>query len=208
MAERYHGLLTLNICSETVFAVHRLLFGVLIVDVNEQITIRRARSEDAEALSRIKLQIWLDTYQNMDLGISSKDIRAKDFLCKERIARRAEHMSVDDGINYTLVASTTTKIVGYGRAVKGDTWDEIVTLYVLPEWQGKGIGSKLLTDLLIWLGPDRNVTLGVVLYNKKAIRFYKKFGFQQGKQVQHGKPTFPTGKDLPETEMHRVAKFK
>lgn len=168
------------------------------------ITLTKGVPQDAETLARIKLRIWLDTYQNEVLGITAKDIYDKDFLCKQRVAKRAEHMQNDDGINYTLVARDGEKIVGYGRAVRGDEHNEIVTLYILPEWQGNGIGTMLLQHLLDWLGADQDVVLGVVPYNEKAIRFYEKFGFKLGEIIPHDKPVFPSGKDLPEVEMTRV----
>jgi GNAT superfamily N-acetyltransferase len=169
-----------------------------------EITITQAAPEDAEKLAHIKQSIWLDTYQNEEIGIDADDILAKDFLCKERIAARAEHMRANDGINHTLVARVGDQIVAYGRAVRGDKFDEIVTLYVLPEWQGKKIGSELLRHLLKWLGNHRDVMLGVVPYNANAIRFYEKSGFKLGKKIPHEKPVFPSGRDLPEVEMFRA----
>jgi GNAT superfamily N-acetyltransferase len=168
-----------------------------------KIVITQGFPEDAETLSKIKQIIWLDTYLNKDLGITPDDIYAKDFLCKERIAKRAEHMRLDDGVNNTLVACVDRQIVGYGRATRGVKFDEIVTLYVLPEWQGQKIGTELLKQLLAWVGNNRVVKLGVVPYNKKAISFYEKFGFKLGDLVYHNKPVFPSGKDLPEVEMIR-----
>jgi GNAT superfamily N-acetyltransferase len=169
--------------------------------VERKISITIAKSEDARTLAQIKQRIWLDTYLNEELGITADDVYAKDFLCEERIAKRAEHMSRDDGVNRTLAARIDERIVGYGRAVKGETADEIVTLYVLPEWQGMGVGSLLLRHLLEWLGGRHPVKLGVVPYNAKAIRFYEKFGFGLGKQIPHQLPVFPSGTDLPEVEM-------
>ncbi len=173
--------------------------------MNQKISIVKAIPDDAGALSRIKQCIWLDTYQNQEFGITAEDIFAKDFLCKERVAKRADHMHVVDGINHTLVAKAGPQIVGYGRVVKTKKINEIVTLYIVPEWQGQGIGSALLKELLGWLGNHKDVRLGVVLYNEKAIHFYEKFGFKRGNAVYHDKPTFPSGRDLPELEMIREA---
>lgn len=172
--------------------------------MNDRFTIHLAKPENAKTLAQIKERIWLGTYQNEKLGINAADIRAKDFLCQERIAKRAEHMAVNDGVNYTLIARSDDQIVGYGRAVRGEKINKIATLYILPEWQRKGIGSKLLLQLLDWLRNDRDVMLGVVGYNTKAIRFYEKFGFKLGKKISHDEPTFPSGKDLPEIEMLRI----
>lgn len=173
--------------------------------MTQHVTLAKAVPEDAETLAQIKQRIWLTTYQNKALGITEAEILSKDFLCPQRIAKRAEHMGVTNGINYTLVARIGSEIVGYGRAVKGKKYHEIVTLYILPEWQGQGIGSMLFKALLAWLGDDSDVKLGVVPYNAKAIRFYEKFGFTLGEEIPHDSPVFPSGKDLPEVEMLRVA---
>jgi GNAT superfamily N-acetyltransferase len=159
------------------------------------VTISNGKPEDAETLAHIKQVIWLTTYQNTELGITPEDILAKDFLCKERSAKRAEHMAVDDGINFPLVARVDGQIAGYGRAVKSEE-NEIVTLYLLPEWQGKGIGSKLLQQLLNWLGDD-SVIFGVVSYNKKATRFYEKFAFDSANQCSMTSLLFPAANIYP-----------
>jgi len=166
-----------------------------------EIIINIATPKDAEALSQIKQRVWLTTYQNKELAITAEDILTKDFLCKQRIEKRAEHMGTNDSTNRTLVARAGTQIAGYGRAVKGADVHEIVTLYLLPEWQGRGIGSNLLKRLLDWLGDEKVVTLGVASFNTPAIRFYEKFGFRLGKQILHDEATFPSGKDLPEIQM-------
>ena len=168
------------------------------------ITISKGVSRDAVALAQIKLRVWLETYVNSEHGVTEADVYAKDFLCKERVAKRAEHMQADDGINYTLVARDGAQIVGYGRAVKGGRSNEIVTLYILPEWQGQGIGSMLLRQLLTWYDDGQDVLVEVVTYNSKAIRFYEKLGFKRGKLLPHGTYVMPSGADLPVVAMTRA----
>lgn len=175
------------------------------VCMKQHITIVKAEPEDAETLAQIKQRVWLTTYQNKDLSITEEEILSKDFLCPQRIAKRAEHMGKVDGINHTLVARNGTEVAGYGRAVKGENYNEIVTLYVLPEWQGQGIGTMLIKELLTWLDDGKDISLGVVPYNAQAIRFYKKFGFKLGNIIPHSSPVFPSGKDLPEVEMLHIA---
>lgn len=108
-------------------------------------------------------------------------------------------MQAGDGVNHTLVARRGEDILGYGRAVRGTngTANEIVTLYVLPEWQRQGVGSKLLIDLIAWLGANEPITLEVVPFNSKAISVYEKHGFELRGEVRHERPVFPSGKDLP-----------
>ena len=57
-----------------------------------------------------------------------------------------------------------------------------VGLMVHADYQGRGVGTALLKELLdladLWLMLKR-VELGVLSDNKKAIRLYEKFGFQK-----------------------------
>ena len=41
--------------------------------------------------------------------------------------------------------------------------------------KGNGIGKQLMVKALKWLGSNSKITLEVVVYNEKAINFYKKF---------------------------------
>lgn len=52
-------------------------------------------------------------------------------------------------------------------------------LYVLPEYQGNGLGSEMLRHISdsIKAKLGNTLTLNVNRYNEKAIRFYKKMGF-------------------------------
>jgi len=54
----------------------------------------------------------------------------------------------------------------------------LLQFYIMPEHQGRGIGSAAL-DLLLrhWVGEHKPVTLGV-LRNNPAQRLYERFGFR------------------------------
>lgn len=175
------------------------------MSMKPSITTTPGAPSDAKTLAQIKQAIWLDTYLSEELGITEQDVLDKDFLCPQRIAARAEHMAIDDGVNHTLVARQDDVIVGYGRVVRERDYDEVVTLYVLPDYQGIGAGSALLEGLLDW-SNGREIRLEVVPFNTKAIRFYEKFGFKLGDPIPPGKPTFPSGKHLPCVEMIRKSK--
>mgnify|MGYP003441251797 FL=1 len=54
---------------------------------------------------------------------------------------------------------------------------EIHTIGVDPEFQGRGIGRRMLTELLDVAGPDSVVHLEVRTDNEPAIGLYKAFGF-------------------------------
>lgn len=54
---------------------------------------------------------------------------------------------------------------------------EIHTIGVHPEFQGRGIGRRMLNDLLDVAGPDSVVHLEVRTDNEAAIALYTAFGF-------------------------------
>ena len=58
-------------------------------------------------------------------------------------------------------------------------WGEVHTLYVLPEYWGRGFGTALLDNSVRWLnscGFDR-VYLWALDTNTRARRLYEKYGF-------------------------------
>ena len=79
----------------------------------------------------------------------------------------------------------------------GDDAFQIERIYILQEFQRKGIGSILLKKAL-QLGKEyrkKFAWLGVWEHNDKALTFYKKFGFHQ-----IGSHTFNLGDD-PQTDL-------
>ena len=54
---------------------------------------------------------------------------------------------------------------------------EIHTIGVDPEFQGQGIGRRMMTDLLDFTGPDGVVYLEVRTDNEPAIALYESLGF-------------------------------
>ena len=68
---------------------------------------------------------------------------------------------------------------------------EIIALYVLKDYYGKGIAQKLIKAALIALNHFSEIFLGVLKDNKRAIAFYQKMGFtfdEQEKILELGKP--------------------
>lgn len=86
-----------------------------------------------------------------------------------------------------LVAEVEGKIVGEIHAFMPDLFASRhmligLTIVVHPDWQGKGVGRRLFTELLQLVETGRPDTLRIELYvrshHKKAIGLYKSLGFQ------------------------------
>ena len=81
-----------------------------------------------------------------------------------------------------FVAKDGTRVVGfvgYGAAPGEDGAGEVFALYVLEEYQHRGIGYALMQRALSELKGCRRVYLWAFKENAKAIRFYERVGFRQ-----------------------------
>lgn len=55
---------------------------------------------------------------------------------------------------------------------------ELDWLMVHPRCHGLGVADRLMAAGLAWLGPDKPVWLNVLRHNERAIRFYRRHGFE------------------------------
>lgn len=166
-----------------------------------------AKPEDAHAIRHIQRLTWLATYPSQKQGITRQDIESKDFESHEKIEKIKKLIQDNSSNPNTWVAKIEdNEIVGFGVATHTDNEmpNQLNALYVLPEHQGIGVGAGMMLTMLDYLGNEKEISLGVVQYNKQAISFYQRFGFVvTGEHIEHEKPTFPNGVDMPEIEMRR-----
>lgn len=80
-----------------------------------------------------------------------------------------------------LVAEVAGEIVGYAGLMCIEPIADVQTIAVIPEWEGKGIGSALLTRLIAESRRRRaaDVLLEVRADNPRAQELYRRFGFEQ-----------------------------
>ncbi len=93
--------------------------------------------------------------------------------CEEMASRYPEN---------TLVAKDGDRVIGFAcaGAVNGEIdAGEVYALYVLEEYQKRGIGYALMREALSLLKGCRVVYLWAFKENAKAIRFYEHVGFRQ-----------------------------
>lgn len=90
-----------------------------------------------------------------------------------------------------IVAKDGERVVGFakvGPCHDGDMLGagEVFQLYVLADWQGRGVGSALMGEALRRLAGEGfvNVVLWVLEENGRAISFYAKHGFVADGQTQ------------------------
>ena len=146
--------------------------------------VRRATPDDLDALARVHVLVWRDTYRLL--------APESAYLALDESKRRRhweELLRRDPAQWQTLVAEHDGQLAGFSHSGPGKHevlagTGEVVHLYVDPSSQGRGIGSTLLRASITFLHASgfAAVKLAVVRGNDRAIRFYEREG---GRVVAH-----------------------
>lgn len=130
-------------------------------------------ADSCEEISSVYEQSWKYAY---------KGIIPQDYL--DSIPKGQWCRAFDNPERYTLVMLNDDKIIGTSSYCKSrfeifSGWGEIISIYFLPEYMGKGYGEKLLNKVLDELKKMgfKTVFLWVLEENKRARHFYEKCGF-------------------------------
>jgi len=175
--------------------------------------IKLAEPQDTSEIYEIFKQTWLTTYPNAKHKITTGDVlsRYPDIDREETINRYAEtyeHMHKNYGTWPIIVwvAKEDGKAVGLVTVNRGDPM-KIGAIYVLPEHQRKGIGTRLFQHALDFIGVG-TITIMVATYNTNAIRFYERFGFINKGETKDPSGVLPNGTVIPEIMMVKEVKLK
>ena len=140
--------------------------------------------EEIEGKSLVHWQTWREAYDNL------LPAEYQETMTLERCRFFSQKYPEN-----TLIAIDGMKVVGfisYGN-FRDETIQagEIIALYVLKDYYGKGIAQKLMKKALSTLEQFSEIFLWVLNENKRAIAFYQKMGFTldgQEKILELGKP--------------------
>jgi len=140
-----------------------------------EITLRNWTKEDFQTVRNILLVTWKYAYH----FIPEKDIitHLENYYSEAKLLELFNNHLVKG-----ILADLENKSVGWMKLYNDELADKffISSLYVLPEFQGYGIGGKLLIkaeETAVKLKHDK-VWLGVMKDNVKALEWYEKLGFQ------------------------------
>ena len=127
-------------------------------------------AEEIEGKSRVHWQAWREAYDE----ILPAEFQEQMTLDKCRFYSQKY-------LENTLIALDDAKVVGF--VSYGDFRDsatiagEIIALYVLKDYYGKGVGYQLMQAAFTALDSYPEILLWVLEDNKRAIAFYEKMGF-------------------------------
>ena len=137
---------------------------------------------DLDTLVDISQQTFIHAYASLNDPENFREFIDNTFS-KEALAKELEHPE----ITFYFVFDTDT-LVGYLKINEGnaqteqfhDSCLELERIYVLPEFQGRGIGKQMLHKVIAIAKYKQleYVWLGVWQVNTNAVRFYKREGFE------------------------------
>ena len=133
--------------------------------------------EEIEGKSLVHWQTWREVYD---------DLLPADF--QETMTLEKCRFFSQKYPENTLIAMDGKKVVGfisYGN-YRDETIQagEIIALYVLKDYYGKGVSKQLMHAAFVALDQFSEIYLWVLKDNKRAIAFYQKMGFTFDSQEQ------------------------
>lgn len=145
--------------------------------------VRRASADDLDAVRQLLHDTWHATY-DATMGVEVVNDITSRWHSVENLTRQ---LTDPDGC-FLVAENSSGTIIGHAGAVrKSADLASLARLYVLPELQGDGAGTALLTAVIDWAGHGTTIELEVEAFNTPAIGFYRKRGFaDEGQQVLCG----------------------
>jgi len=141
-----------------------------------EITIRPWSTGDLEDLRRVTWRSWIAAYSGF---IPESDL--KTYYDTHFNAASLSALLADPSTK-GFVAEADGRVAGYARLFlhRGENRLYLAALYLLPEFQGRGIGRRLVeaTERYAVERHLEEVWVGVMVLNRRALGFYRKGGFR------------------------------
>ncbi|MEY4562682.1 MAG: hypothetical protein RLZZ618_1959 [Pseudomonadota bacterium] len=138
---------------------------------------RPARPGDAEAIARLHIASWRQTYRNA----LSEDYLA-EAVVPDRMSLWEKRLTAHDPLQHVLLAEEDGVLLGFACAfIHADpAWGALLdNIHVAQEAQGSGVGSHLLRAIArhcTMRAPHSGLFLWVLQQNVAAQRFYLRHG--------------------------------
>ena len=183
-----------------------------------ELTTRFATPDDADAITELWVQSWLDTYIAPEHGVTADyvaGLMTRRSSAQGREALRSAIARGHDSRQAFFVAEADGRIVGIaGPRVTDEGVQRVGALYAERAWHGRGVGAALMIRVLAWRDPSLPLFLEVAPYNGRARAFYRKWGFVDvpGSESHNGQiPTImmvlePGQRPLPPLRARRKAR--
>ena len=152
-----------------------MVFGAAALTlVNPEFSTRDATADDLQAVSKIKVGSWVDTYGSL---IGPEALRP--FLDQPAQLATLHKQLQLPGTLLLVALDRSGVVVGFALThLANDPEPLLESLHVAPELQGRGVGTMLMRTTASELkarGYD-SMRLGVIVGNAAAARFYDRLG--------------------------------
>lgn len=146
-----------------------------------QTEVRKAAVEDLDAIQELSIRLSEKEEEEFDPTIDPEWNSTED--ATEYFGER-----ITENNGFAMVAEEDGKVTGYTIGSITETEEyrddlkvaELETMYILPKYRGKGIGTELVNQFNSWSeekDADR-LRVEATAQNKDAIRFYRENGFE------------------------------
>jgi ribosomal protein S18 acetylase RimI-like enzyme len=145
--------------------------------------IRAATASDAEAIARVHVQSWRETYRGLlpDAMLDALSVDQRAAMWRQFLADAAPAPIL------AVAEDAGGNVVGFGSAgpARGEalaTDGEITAIYLLDSVKRRGLGRALFLNLRAGLAARGHASAGlwVLTGNKPACRFYAAMGGRSG----------------------------
>ena len=148
--------------------------------------VRRCQLHDIASLSRLLKVCWHATYDRM---LGEHAVQAGRHLHSKFNLGLWIAWSLLSRDSTVLVATHDRVPVGHATAQRDGAEIILYSLYVHPEWQGKGIGSALLDAVIAGHPEAKAIRLEVLKDNAAAIAWYQIKGFESYGETENATGT-------------------
>jgi len=151
---------------------------------NMNINIRLATSDDYEAIAKLSVATWQESYQS----VFPSDL-LDSLSWKQRALDRKTFFN--DPQRNSLVAELEQRLVGFGDFGPARTEEnisdidssfaELYAIYMLDKYKGHGIGKLIFSEIQKHLTKQgfKNLIVWTLANNDLAIKFYQNIGFNK-----------------------------
>lgn len=138
--------------------------------------IRKANQNDVSDIAHIHFTSWHATYSDL----LPQAYRDKENNLSQKVAMWGKIIP-SSGVNTWIAYDAENNNVGFISYFTKGHECEITTLYILPQYQNLGLGTKLMNSAIDDIFQHNrcfSLSLWVLKTNLSAVKFYEKFDFR------------------------------
>ena len=132
----------------------------------EKILIQLAKSEDSRAIYNIRYEPLVDALSRNHEVVSFE---------KHNVWFKKQYFSGLE--NKCFVLRVDGVVGGYCRFDKNDKSEFNISIAILPKFQGKGFGKKLLSESMALMGSNKVFIASVFKNNSVSLKLFQRNGF-------------------------------